>query len=69
MKYIIQKGSITIDGVSLTVNEIYDNEFSVMIIPHTYKNTIFKNYDVGSVLNIEIDVLAKYIEKLGVKYD
>ena len=69
MKYIIQKGSITIDGVSLTINEIYDNEFSVMIIPHTYKNTIFKNYDVGSVLNIEIDVLAKYIEKLGVKYD
>ena len=45
MKYIIQKGSITIDGVSLTINEIYDNEFSVMIIPHTYKNTIFKNYD------------------------
>ena len=55
--------------VLLMTNEIYDNEFSVMIIPHTYKNTIFKNYEVGSVLNIEIDVLAKYIEKLGVKYD
>ena len=69
MKYIIQKGSITIDGVSLTINELYNNQFSVMIIPHTYKNTIFKNYEVGSVLNIETDILAKYIEKLGRNYD
>ena len=61
MKYIIQKGSITIDGVSLTINEIYNNEFSVMIIPHTYK--------VGSVLNIEVDILAKYIERLGERHD
>ena len=65
MKYIIQKGSITIDGVSLTINEVYTDEFSVMVIPHTYGNTIFKNYKVGSILNTEIDILAKYIEKLG----
>ena len=67
MKYIIQKGSITIDGVSLTINEVYNDEFSVMVIPHTYSNTIFKNYKVGSILNTEIDILAKYIEKLGNK--
>ena len=67
MKYIIQKGSITIDGVSLTINEVYTDEFSVMVIPHTYTNTIFKNYKVGSILNTEIDILAKYIEKLGNK--
>ena len=65
MKYIIQKGSITIDGVSLTINEVYTDEFSVMVIPHTYSNTIFKNYKIGSILNTEIDILAKYIEKLG----
>ena len=67
MKYIIQKGSITIDGVSLTINEVYTDEFSVMVIPHTYSNTIFKNYKIGSILNTEIDILAKYIEKLGSK--
>ena len=67
MKYIIQKGSITIDGVSLTINEVYTDEFSVMVIPHTYTNTIFKNYKVGRILNTEIDILAKYIEKLGNK--
>ena len=67
MKYIIQKGSITIDGVSLTINEVYNDEFSIMVIPHTYSNTIFKNYKIGSILNTEIDILAKYIEKLGSK--
>ena len=69
MKYIIQKGSITLDGVSLTINEVYTDEFSVMVIPHTYSNTIFKNYKIGSILNTEIDILAKYIEKLGSKND
>ena len=67
MKYIIQKGSITLDGVSLTINEVYTDEFSVMVIPHTYSNTIFINYKIGSILNTEIDILAKYIEKLGNK--
>ena len=65
MKYIIQKGSIAIDGVSLTVNEVYSDAFSVMIIPHTWQNTIFKNYNIGNITNIEVDVLAKYVEKLG----
>ena len=69
MRYIIQKGSISINGVSLTVNEVMENEFTVMIIPHTYENTTFKYCKRGSVLNIEIDVLAKYIEKLGKNND
>ena len=69
IKYIIQKGSITIDGVSLTINDIHNNEFSVMIIPHTWQNTIFKNYGIGNIVNIEVDVLAKYVEKLGNKND
>ena len=68
-KYIIKKGSITIDGVSLTVNDVNKNEFNVMIIPHTYQNTIFKNYKRGSIVNVEIDILAKYIEKLGKQHD
>jgi riboflavin synthase len=64
-KYIIKKGSVTLDGVSLTVNDVSNLEFSVMIIPHTYQNTIFKSYTVGDEINIELDMLAKYIEKLG----
>lgn len=64
-KYIIKKGSVTLDGVSLTVNDVSNLEFSVMIIPHTYQNTIFKSYVVGDEINIELDMLAKYIEKLG----
>ena len=64
-KYIIKKGSVTLDGVSLTVNDVSNLEFSVMIIPHTYQNTIFKTYVVGDEVNIELDMLAKYIEKLG----
>ena len=67
IKYIIQKGSVTLDGVSLTVNDVTNSEFNVMIIPHTYQNTIFKEYVVGSIVNVEIDMLAKYIEKLGNK--
>tara|TARA_B100001057_G_scaffold163682_1_gene164302 strand:+ start:2829 stop:3407 length:579 start_codon:yes stop_codon:yes gene_type:complete len=64
-KYLIKKGSISVDGVSLTVNDVSKDEFNVMIIPHTYQNTIFKNYKLGTIVNIEIDILAKYIEKLG----
>ena len=68
-KYIIHKGSITLDGVSLTVNDVTNSGFNVMIIPHTYQNTIFRTYQIGSIVNIEIDILAKYIEKLGNKDD
>ena len=64
LKYIIRKGSITIDGVSLTVNKIDNNLVYLMIIPHTFKNTIFKNYKIGQKVNIEVDYISKHLEKL-----
>ena len=64
LKFVIYKGSITIDGVSLTINKIIDNIIDLMIIPHTYKNTIFKNYKIGQKVNIEVDYITKHLEKL-----
>ena len=64
LKYIVHKGSITIDGVSLTINKIVDNIIHLMIIPHTYKNTILKNYKIGQKVNIEVDYITKHLEKL-----
>lgn len=68
LKYIIKKGSIAIDGVSLTVNDIEEDGFSIMIIPHTFENTIIQNYKLGEKVNIELDIVGKYIEKLGKIY-
>jgi riboflavin synthase len=64
LKYIIHKGSITIDGVSLTVNKLDNNLVHLMIIPHTFENTIFKNYKIGQKVNIEVDYITKHLEKL-----
>ena len=64
-KFIASKGSVTIDGVSLTVNEVDLNTFSVNIIPFTWSNTNFKNYVVNTSVNIEIDVLARYLNRLN----
>ncbi len=61
MKYIIPKGSITVDGVSLTVNEVLKDSFRLTIIPHTIKNTLFQTYKVGSKVNIETDMFARYL--------
>ncbi len=63
-RYIIEKGSITIDGISLTVNSCGPKVFSVSIIPHTLKITTLGELKVGSKVNIEVDVVGKYIEKL-----
>jgi riboflavin synthase len=63
-KYIIHKGSITIDGVSLTVNKLDNNLVYLMIIPHTFENTIFKYYKIGQKVNIEVDYITKHLEKL-----
>ncbi|WP_425235030.1 riboflavin synthase [Ulvibacterium sp.] len=60
----IEKGSITIDGVSLTVVDSGTNTFSVAIIPYTYENTRFHAYKVGSKVNLEFDVIGKYVTKL-----
>jgi riboflavin synthase len=60
----IEKGSITINGVSLTVVNSLKNEFSVAIIPYTYEHTNFKNFKVGTEINLEFDVIGKYVSKL-----
>ncbi|AKF25682.1 riboflavin synthase subunit alpha [Sulfurovum lithotrophicum] len=62
--YIIPKGSITIDGISLTVNDVYDDCFRITIIPHTLENTLIRNYKVGTKVNIETDVFARYIDHI-----
>ena len=62
--HIIPKGSITIDGISLTVNDVHADSFRITIIPHTLKNTLMKNYKVGTRLNIETDVFARYIDHI-----
>jgi riboflavin synthase len=64
LKYIVSKGSICIDGISLTVVEVEDDQFSISIIPHTIEETILQFRHVGSIVNIECDMLAKYMEKL-----
>lgn len=66
-KYIIGKGSITINGISLTVIDVTDNQFTVGIIPHTWKNTMIQTTKINDLVNIEVDVLAKYIEKFVTK--
>jgi len=60
----IKKGSITVNGVSLTVVNSKDNQFSVSIIPYTYENTNFKNFKIGTKINLEFDVVGKYIARL-----
>lgn len=60
----IEKGSITIDGTSLTVVNSGNNTFDVAIIPYTYEHTRFGSYEVGSVVNLEFDVIGKYVAKL-----
>tara|TARA_B100000886_G_scaffold305321_1_gene237005 strand:- start:488 stop:1081 length:594 start_codon:yes stop_codon:yes gene_type:complete len=60
----IEKGSISINGVSLTIVESMNNGFSVAIIPYTYENTNFKNIKIGDLVNIEFDMIGKYIHKI-----
>jgi riboflavin synthase len=62
--HIIPKGSITIDGISLTVNDVGADHFRLTIIPHTLKETLMKNYKVGTKLNIETDMFARYIDHI-----
>lgn len=60
----IEKGSITIDGTSLTVVNSKENEFSVAIIPYTFEHTNFKNYKNGTIVNLEFDVIGKYVKRI-----
>lgn len=63
-KYIAHKGSITVDGTSLTVNEVDGAEFELTIIPHTLGETIMDDYRPGRLVNLEVDLLARYLERL-----
>lgn len=61
--YVVEKGSITIDGISLTVASLSDTEFSIAVIPHTADVTTLGSRQVGDLVNLEVDVLAKYVER------
>jgi len=63
-RYIAEKGSITIDGVSLTVNAVFSGGFDINIIPHTLQETIIKHYQTGTKVNLEVDLIARYLERL-----
>jgi len=63
-RYMVEKGSVTVDGVSLTIVSVTDEEFAVSLIPTTLTETTLGSRKVGDVVNIEVDVLAKYVEKL-----
>lgn len=64
MRYIVPKGSVSVDGISLTVVDVLKNYFTVAVIPRTMENTIAKFYKKGSVVNIEVDIIGKYVENL-----
>lgn len=64
LKYIAIKGSITVDGVSLTVNELLEDRFFLNLVPHTLQETIADSYTVGTKVNVEIDLIARYLERL-----
>jgi len=64
MKFVIDKGSIAIDGVSLTVNDTWQDRFRLTIIPHTFENTLFKYYKIHQRVNIETDMFARYVYKI-----
>ncbi len=62
-RYVVEKGCVAVDGVSLTINKVNGNKFSVNIIPYTQEATIFREYSPGTSVNIECDIVGKYIEK------
>lgn len=63
-KYIVKKGSITIDGISLTVNDVNESQFKLTIVPHTSGQTTLDTLSVGDRVNVEIDLIARYVEQL-----
>jgi riboflavin synthase len=64
LRYCVEKGSVTVQGVSLTIAELHDDAFTVALIPHTLEVTTLGTVAIGDELNIEVDVLAKYVERL-----
>jgi len=65
MRYVVEKGFIAVDGASLTIVNCDNFSFSVTIIPHTQENTVFKSKGVGDSVNLEVDIMAKYVERLA----
>ncbi|MBN1237130.1 MAG: riboflavin synthase [Gammaproteobacteria bacterium] len=63
-RYVARKGSVAVDGVSLTVNAVAGNRFDVNIVPHTLETTVIADYRKGTAVNIEIDIVARYVERL-----
>jgi riboflavin synthase len=63
-KYLAYKGSVCLDGISLTISKIEETFFEVAIIPHTFKNTTLKYKKAGDIVNLEVDVIARYLEKM-----
>lgn len=63
-RYMVPKGSVAVDGVSLTVNDVHDNQISLMLIPYTLENTTLIDKRVGDEVNLEADLLGKYVERL-----
>lgn len=64
MRYIVEKGSVAIDGISLTVAKVTEHDFSVSVIPHTAEVTILSSKKTGDIVNLENDIIGKYVEKL-----
>lgn len=64
LRYIVEKGSVAIDGISLTVAKVTDHDFSVSVIPHTAEMTILSSKKIGDIVNLENDIIGKYVEKL-----
>jgi riboflavin synthase len=64
LRYVVEKGSVTVEGVALTVTDIDEEGFSVALVPHTLAQTTLASLAVGDAVNIEVDVLAKYVERL-----
>lgn len=64
MRYVVEKGSITIDGISLTVAKVTEDSFSISAIPHTVAVTVLQDRKVGDIVNLETDIIGKYVEKL-----
>lgn len=62
-KYVVKKGSITVNGISLTVADINGRKINIAVIPHTFENTTLKSTKTGDIVNIEVDMISKYVEK------
>ncbi len=65
--YIAMKGSVCVDGISLTVNKVDNTDFELNIVPHTQQKTVIKNYQSGTKVNLEVDLIARYLERLLLK--